>query len=253
MIPMNVDIISEGPPYHYHIHDPEKPAMISAFQHFCREHIQTIPKIIHQIWIGPNPPPWEWINTFRRDFTSQHPDWEYHLWRDEAIQKLEFTNKQLYAQEEQWSAKADILRYELLYKYGGIYIDADSRWLNQKPLNDLIQCTNQTAVFAGREDDRLVAAGVIGASPHNLIMDYTIQLIKATYHETRINRKWPAWVSIGPVLFTEAVKGFGITVYPTHYFYPRSWLNDNRGVDVGQFPDSYMMQYGYTTNNMGIT
>ena len=41
-----------------------------------------IPKIIHQIWLGPLPPPQRWLDSWR----DHHPDWDYHLWTNEKYQ-----------------------------------------------------------------------------------------------------------------------------------------------------------------------
>src|SRR4051812_24722242 len=58
-------------------------------------HPQSIPKIIHQVWIGPYPPPWKWINSFRVDFMHRFPDWKYKLWREDNIAGLQMANKDL--------------------------------------------------------------------------------------------------------------------------------------------------------------
>ncbi|CAE7942699.1 unnamed protein product [Symbiodinium sp. KB8] len=44
-----------------------------------------IPKVIHQIWIGPKEPPCLWIDTFRVEYLAAHPDWSFHLWSDDEV------------------------------------------------------------------------------------------------------------------------------------------------------------------------
>ena len=39
--------------------------------------------------------------------------------------------------ETTYNGKSDILRYLILYIHGGIYIDADSVWINEKSFNEL--------------------------------------------------------------------------------------------------------------------
>ena len=211
---------------------------------------QQIPQIIHQIWIGPNKPPWPWINSFRKKFMKQHPDWEYRLWREKEIAKLDLFNRNMYESEKALSGKANILRYELLFRFGGIYIDADMEWLNRKPLQDLINQTNPTGLFAGWEDKRMLANSVIGCSMHNPLMYHTIQLLGKTFDYNRRVLNHPTWIASGPRFFSEAVLPFNITKFPSHYFYPLSWHQDNRGIDTSRFAQSYMMQYGYSTNKM---
>lgn len=79
-----------------------------------------LPKIIHQIWIGPYPIPLEFIRTVK----DKHPGWKHYLWTDKNIPHLQ--NEILYrGAHDIWALKADIICYELLQMYGGIYIDAD--------------------------------------------------------------------------------------------------------------------------------
>lgn len=224
------------------LRDPSKESMTASQN-------SSIPKVIHQIWIGPNPPPTKWINSFKVDFIKHNPGWTYRLWTEKEINQLELVNRELYDQEKNLAGKADILRYEILYQFGGVYIDADSQWLNQKSLDPLLARVNETGLFAGREDHRLIGICVIGASQNNPILKYTIETLRKLYHQFRVEEKWDSWVSTGPGLFTECVKSFGITIFPIHYFYPLSWHYDQRAANLNDFPDSYMLHYGYSTNN----
>jgi hypothetical protein len=36
-----------------------------------------IPKIIHQIWVGPKKKPDIWIDTFKKDYINDNPEWDY--------------------------------------------------------------------------------------------------------------------------------------------------------------------------------
>ena len=92
-----------------------------------------IPRIIHQIWIGPKNPPMHWINTVI-DFCHTN-GYVYKLWRDADVVTLGLINKKAFDDEPSWAGKADVLRYEILYRHGGIYIDADSMIINQDRLD----------------------------------------------------------------------------------------------------------------------
>lgn len=52
------------------------------------EYNHTIPKIIHQIWIGPNKEPTIWTDTWKVDYVESFPDFEYILWNNEQIERL---------------------------------------------------------------------------------------------------------------------------------------------------------------------
>ena len=81
----------------------------------------TIPKIIHQIWIGNNnKPPIKLMNSWKQ----KHPDFEYIFWTEDEIikRKLILQCQKKYDIINEIVGKVDILRLEILYNYGGIYI-----------------------------------------------------------------------------------------------------------------------------------
>lgn len=175
---------------------------------------QNIPKILHQIWIGPKPPPQQWLDSWK----NKHPDWEYRLWTEKNIPQLE--NQKLFDQINSYSGKADILRYELLYQYGGIYLDADSYCL--QPLDESML---RHHFFACYENEQalpgLVSQGTIGCEPNHPIMKVLIDSIKGI---SDINRE-AAWKVVGPILFTKVILEYKANkrkaaLLPSYYFYP---------------------------------
>lgn len=99
---------------------------------YSESSINLVPKKIHQIWIGPKKLPRkykEWMKSWQ----YFHKDWEYKLWTDEDIKDIKFHNKKIYDSSNNIGFKSDILRYEILYKYGGIYIDTDLECVKKIP------------------------------------------------------------------------------------------------------------------------
>ena len=93
-----------------------------------------IPKIIHQIHLGKKPlseKEIEWQKTWK----TYNPNYEFIFWDDKKIDELELTNR-MYLQNESYSIQSDILRYEILYQYGGVYVDTDFECL--KNLDEFI-------------------------------------------------------------------------------------------------------------------
>jgi mannosyltransferase OCH1-like enzyme len=120
-----------------------------------------IPKIIHQVWIGPKEPPLKWMETWQQ----KYPDWEYILWDNEKVFNRKWKNQWIidhyvnrYNNEVKgryidgrdlfisaqgaefkgdkatyfaWHILADILRYEILYEYGGRIPGADSECIRR--------------------------------------------------------------------------------------------------------------------------
>lgn len=141
-----------------------------------------IPKVIHQIWIGPNPVPEYWTNTWSQYYLEKNPEYQYKLWdNDNYLKELNKYPilKIFYEQLEFYCLKADLLRLIILYEYGGIFIDADSVWINNKSLDTLIIESGTTNLFIGRtpntdknDSNYYLTNGVIGVSQGNpLIMN----------------------------------------------------------------------------------
>ncbi len=96
-----------------------------------------IPKVIHQIWIGDRPTPWEWINSWK----ALNPGWTHRLWDNRAAEHLIADTKlsHLFDYEarkklnDSYAAMADYLRLEILARHGGLYVDADTYCIQPIP------------------------------------------------------------------------------------------------------------------------
>lgn len=93
-----------------------------------------IPRIIHQIWIGGSPIPKEFL-VFAAGWRRLHPDWEYCLWTDGQLPDL--VNDGVFHAIPSLAGKADVLRYELIWRFGGIYVDMDFECL--RPVDPLLE------------------------------------------------------------------------------------------------------------------
>jgi mannosyltransferase OCH1-like enzyme len=54
------------------------------------------------------------------------------------ILEMNMINKSFYDNEKTYNGKSDILRYEILYQYGGTYVDADSFLLKGQQFHELL-------------------------------------------------------------------------------------------------------------------
>lgn len=228
----------------------------------------TVPKIIHQIWIGPYKKPSIWTDTFEKDYISANPGWEYKLWTDENIDELlcDFPIiEQIYDTETTYNGKSDLLRYLILYQYGGIYIDADSVWVNNKNFDDLLSEVNSTECFVAFEPSGLnICGGVMGSSKNNeyikLLMEGIENIVKKNGNTVEIKkyiriRSYNGVCKvIGPNYIDRMCKTFDqqITIFPSIYFYPVTWhgvndMDQHLKMDIPK--ESYTFQYGYTTNH----
>jgi mannosyltransferase OCH1-like enzyme/GT2 family glycosyltransferase len=178
----------------------------------------TIPKIIHQLWIGNKPAPINLMNTWK----DKHPDYEYIYWNESEITKrnMIFECQDKINSIEEINGKADIMRWEILYKYGGIFIDADAICLNSiSELVTNIEC------FAAYENEivrpGLVATGTMGFPPQHPLVKECINYILNNEVSTKKTGK-RAWITVGPMLLTNVYNTgeFPMKIFPWYYFYP---------------------------------
>ena len=83
-----------------------------------------IPKVIHQIHLGDKPlsdQELKWQKTWK----DYNPDWEFIFWDDERLRDVDIINQEYLDDCDNYSMKSDILRFDILYQFGGLYIDTD--------------------------------------------------------------------------------------------------------------------------------
>ncbi len=187
----------------------------------------VIPKIIHQIWVGPKDPPAIFKDS-QESLKKYHPDWEYKLWTDEDIPALKLYNQKYYDLSTNFGAKADILRYELLYRYGGIYLDVD--FICLKPLDVLLQYDLWAAIMpVGNRGG--VGNSTIGCVPGHPIMEDAILTLGESYNTYKKTKYIVEMV--GPRHFQRSFMKFAdsqtmnIIALPASFFFPIS-IKDRR-------------------------
>jgi GT2 family glycosyltransferase len=185
-----------------------------------------IPKIIHQIWIGPLEMPINLMNTWK----DKHPDFEYILWTETEIinRNLKSLCQKQIHQIKEINGKADILRWEILYQYGGYFVDADSFCI--EPFDSTFE--NNTG-FAGYENEQnrkgIVATGTMGFVKNHPLCRDIIKTISNDSLRELINCS-PAWYSVGPGLITRILNTGNykdITIYPSYYFIPIHYTHNS--------------------------
>ena len=92
---------------------------------------EIVPRTIHQIWLGSKVP--KKYDIWRNSWIKYNPDFEYILWDEKKILETGLINEKQFMQAKNYGVKSDIARYEILYKFGGIYADTDFEAL--KPID----------------------------------------------------------------------------------------------------------------------
>ena len=178
-----------------------------------------IPKIIHQIWLG-SPLPEE-FKMLQETWIEHHLNrgWVYKLWTDEDVAQLQLYNQEFYDESDNYGVKSDILRWELLYRYGGVYVDMDYECLSAL---DELHYTYDFYTAMQPLDTSFVQLGaaLVGARPGHPILEHCIETIKDDWHHKGAPKK------TGPVHFTKSffaiacADGSRDIAFPAFYFYP---------------------------------
>lgn len=139
---------------------------------------QKIPKIIHYCWFGPNEIP---------DEQKEYIEGWHHICPDYKIMKWDESNydvhKNRYMSEAykngKWGFVPDYARLDILYRYGGIYLDTDVEII--KPFDDML---NDDAFIGFGSYDVINAGAGIGAAAGNEM----IRELRDYYDETAFVR-----------------------------------------------------------------
>jgi mannosyltransferase OCH1-like enzyme len=180
-----------------------------------------IPKNIHLVWLGsPFPEKYERV---KNSWVKYHPGWNIKIWNDADAESFGIMNKRLYDIVYNYGVKSDIFRYEILYRYGGIYIDTDIECFS--PFDDLLYLD----FFAGTGWNPwpVVFNGLMACAPGN---DYLFDIINGI----KVNQiNLPSVLTSNNVLDITGcdyitsiyIKYLKTTtektvIFPNHYFFP---------------------------------
>ncbi len=195
---------------------------------------EKIPRIIHQIWIG-GPLPEAFVQLCE-SWKHYHASrgWFYKLWTDEDVAKMALHNQAFFDATESPGVRSDLMKWEIIYNFGGFYLDVDFECL--KPLDSLLGYDFVTAIQPLDSQFVQLGAAFYGAPPKHPILKHCIETIKDDWHHKGAPKK------SGPVHFTKsffkmAGKDGRIDIaLPATYAYPlgcqekglayEKWLNE---------------------------
>lgn len=115
-----------------------------------------IPKIIHQTWKDEDVPR-KWVG-FQQKVISLNPDWEYRLWTDndnDAFVREEFPDfYEIFTGFSRNIMRADVIRYLIMYRLGGVYLDLDYEMLYPFDFgnHELVLPQNRSKSYGDPED-----------------------------------------------------------------------------------------------------
>lgn len=225
-----------------------------------------VPKKFHRIWIGPMDMPQDYVQ-YGRELLELHPDWTLTEWGEQNIEPTQIgdrwwgrplptlRNQQHYQSlvdhpnpsgvqnmpgwQETAVQQADIASYELVWRFGGVYLNCDI-----KPVKNFEPILDGVSAAAVYETDYWVCNCLLVGTPNN---EFWNAVIEELPH--RIDRMPGGFLQeqTGPHLLTDIhhKRPGELVVYPIESFNPIDggtveW--GSNGVDlfnINEFPNSY--------------
>jgi len=193
----------------------------------------TIPRIFHFIWLTDNS-----LTTSAQKNIEQwknfHPNWQIKLWTNESIYNSDLTiyNKLRFQHSARGGRQAsDIMRYEVIYQYGGIYLDVDF-----EPLKNIEPLLHGVEAFVAHESEYFICNGIFGAIPGDKLTERLV---------TQLESNWKAHVNgtvneqSGPYHMTRQVEAMKeqkktnmknkFQIFAPHLFFPYAWYEKDPG------------------------
>lgn len=223
-----------------------------------------IPNIMHHVWFGK--PLSDEFKQLRKTWTDMHHDWIYILWTDRAsnddqavvvrsfeelqelldhgftqrivvlTDTLAFNNKVHFDNASNYGERSDILKWEIVYRYGGVYIDTDFECY--RPLNELHYLFDFYTCLQPLDTGMVqLGAALFAARPYHPILARCVQDITPG--------EGPIIVRTGPIHFTNVCintlvhsEGYNI-VLPSSYFYPCGYEESLQCPYIWKKPESF--------------
>ena len=183
--------------------------------------MDKIPHIIHYCWFGRNKKPElvEYcISTWKRYF----PEWEIKEWNEDNYDVYSIPYIKEAYEAKKWAFVADYARFDILYQYGGVYLDTDVEFIKPLPEKYL-----ELRGFTGFECTGIVAPGLIFAvEKHFPIIKDIVDQYKTEHFEIRKDGIYKTVnLHVTEILEEKGLKKdntvqeiAGLTVFPSEYF-----------------------------------
>lgn len=185
----------------------------------------SIPKVIHLCWFGRGKFP-ALAEMCIESWKKNLPDYEIKIWNEDNydVNCCRYTKKAY--EERKWAFVSDYARLDILYRYGGVYMDTDL-----EVIKDFSHLLNEKKFVSSYIEGGLITAGFIACEPYHPFIKEIIGYYDS--ESKKIEQNCDVNFVMNPLVFTEtAIKKYGfsltdnsfvndeITIYPIDYFMP---------------------------------
>ena len=191
--------------------------------------LEAVKQVIHRIWCGSDMP--DDYQRYGEDWARLNPGWRVWEWNESELATGRWTNQKvvdhLYERDagrhttELWAQLADVLGYELLYQFGGVYVNTDVQ-----PVKPLSAITADVPWVASEDRRYVVNCAMAGPQLHPFFGD-VIDRLRQSYWE---NPTGPMNRTTGPWLLTQTWRDHPeVTALPVEVFNPVHWKQVKKG------------------------
>ena len=237
-----------------------------------------ISKKIHQIWVGDRPAPYKIMESWQR--YCDKFGWEYCLWDESSIERLNLVNKNIYnfykyeskiQDTSRYQGMSDIARLEIVNQFGGYYFDCDFySWGND--IEKIVNLDHNMGVFStenlypsdcthdktkswwvkfdGNFDSaHFICNGTFYANPNNNILTDTINGLDEVFYKNKlvqwdnhgITLENANWLTCGCWQLTNFSKKYPfILLSPKFVFSSIEYAIENKEKFIPQIISSYL-------------
>jgi inositol phosphorylceramide mannosyltransferase catalytic subunit len=194
-----------------------------------------IPKIIHRVWLGDAQMPEAYVR-FGESWQSNHPDWEMRLWTTDDLPPL--TCPAGFERCRNFGEASDVLRYEVLSRDGGVYVDTDVECL--RSIEPLI---GDATAFAAYARPGVIGSAVVGSVPGHPAIDKMLAAVCAGAGAGRQVE------STGPIALTRILEhADDVELFGRETFYPFDyWEIPFTDVDTLDPGEAYAIHHWHAT------
>ena len=208
-----------------------------------------IPKIIHYCWFGHNELPQE-IKNCMASWKKYLPDWEIIEWNESNydVHKIRYTSDAYNLKK--WAFVSDYARCDVLYQYGGVYVDVDVEFIKPLP-EELLSARG----FCGFEGSGEIGPGLIWGMRKG---DELLSTVMESYRTERFVYQTDGIYKTVNARLTEIMQEMGlvknnqkqnvkgILVFPSEYFC--AYDTDVREPDITENTICWHHYYGSWQN-----